>query len=80
VIPNTLLGIVVFAAAVGPGFLYVRIAELWRPYRERTPLREAAELVIVGSIASTAGVFVALILGDATGGLDTNKLAANVGE
>jgi len=62
VIPTSLLGIVAFAATVGPGYLYVRVAEQWRPLVERTPLKEAAELFVVGSIATALGVFVALVL------------------
>lgn len=61
-IPSTVTGLVVFLASVGPGYLYVRVAERWRPYRERTVLREAAEIVVSGSLATLVGVVVALLV------------------
>jgi hypothetical protein len=79
VVPNTLLGILVFLAAVGPGYVYVRVADQWRPPIERSPLREAAELVVIGSVATTVAVVVALIIGDTTGLLDTARLAERPG-
>jgi hypothetical protein len=79
VIPTTLLGVVVFAASVGPGYLYVALAERYRPPRERSALKEAAELVVVGSIATALGLAVALVAADETDLLDTRKLAADAG-
>jgi len=66
VIPSTVTGLVVFLASVGPGYLYVRVAERWRPYRERTALREAAQIVVSGSLATLVGVVVALVVTRAT--------------
>ena len=60
-IPSSVTGLVVFLASVGPGYVYVRVAERWRPYRERTTLREAAEIVVSGSLATLVGVVVALL-------------------
>jgi hypothetical protein len=54
VIPETILGIIAFAAGVGPGYLFVQLAERYGPRRDRTQLEEAAELLVVGS-AATAG-------------------------
>jgi small nuclear ribonucleoprotein (snRNP)-like protein len=67
VIPSTVTGLVVFLAGVGPGYLYVRVAERWRPYRERTTVREAAEIVVSGSLATLVGVVVALVVTRLTG-------------
>lgn len=53
-------------ASVGPGYVYVRVAERWRPYRERTVLREAAEIVVSGSLATLVGVVVALLVARVT--------------
>ena len=74
-IPSTLTGVLAFLASVGPGYVYVRIAEQWRPYVQRTPLREAAEIVVSGSLATVVAVVVALIAGNATGFLDLHELA-----
>lgn len=65
-IPGSITGLLVFLASVGPGYLYVRVAERWRPYRERTALREAAEIVVSGSLATLIGVVVALIVSRVT--------------
>jgi hypothetical protein len=54
VIPETLVGIIVFTAGVGPGYLFVQLAERYGPRRDRSQLEEAAELLVVGS-AATAG-------------------------
>ena len=65
-IPSSVTGLVVFLASVGPGYVYVRVAERWRPYRERTGLREAAEIVVSGSLATLVGVVVALLVARVT--------------
>jgi hypothetical protein len=75
VIPSTILGLVVFAAAVGPGYTYVKTAERWRPASERTPLREAAEIVVTGSLATAVGVVVALLALDAIRGSELAAIA-----
>jgi hypothetical protein len=66
VIPSSVTALVVFLASVGPGYVYVRVAERWRPYRERTALREVAEMVVSGSLATLVGVVVALVVARAT--------------
>jgi hypothetical protein len=66
VIPSSVTGLVVFLASVGPGYVYVRVAERWRPYRERTVLREVAEIVVSGSLATLVGVVVALLVARVT--------------
>jgi len=63
-ITSTVAGLLIFLAATGPGYVYVRIVERRRPYSERTPLRELAEIVVAGSIASLIGVVSALSLVD----------------
>jgi hypothetical protein len=79
VIPSSIAGVLVFLASVGPGYVYVRIRENWRPYVERTPLREAAQIVVAGSLATVAGVVVTLNVGKALNFLDTNALAERPG-
>jgi uncharacterized protein DUF6338 len=78
-VPNTLLGVLAFLASAGPGYAYVKIAERWRPPVERTALREAAELVVIGSLATTIGIVIALVVGDVARFLDTVLLAERPG-
>ena len=59
-IPETLAGLVVFAAAAGPGYLFVHLAERYGPRRDRSTLEEAAELLVVGAVATTAAFLVAV--------------------
>jgi hypothetical protein len=77
--PSTLLGVLAFLASAGPGYAYVKIAERWRRPAERTALREAMELLVIGSLATALGVLVALIVGDEGGFLDTVALAERPG-
>lgn len=74
-LPDTLLGLVVFAAAAGPGYLYVRLSQVRAPRYQRTPLEEAAEFVVFGAATSALAVFGALAIGRLTGLLDTVQLA-----
>lgn len=61
-IPNTLLGLLVLAASIGPGYVFVRVAELRNPRPSRSALLELAELVSVGGAASAIGLFLVLIV------------------
>ncbi|MDQ3933929.1 MAG: DUF6338 family protein [Actinomycetota bacterium] len=74
-LPDTLLGLVVFAAGAGPGYLYVRLSQVRAPRYERTALEEGVEFVVFGALASGVAVLSALALGEATGLLDTESLA-----
>jgi hypothetical protein len=75
VLPDTLLGLVVFAAGAGPGDLYVRLSQARQPRYERSTLEEAAEFVVFGALSSGFAVLLALTIGEATNLLDTGKLA-----
>lgn len=74
-LPDTLLGLVVFAAGAGPGYLYVRLSQVRQPRYERSTLEEAAEFVVFGALSSGIAVLLALTVGEATDLLDTSKLA-----
>ena len=74
-IPGTLAGLLVFAASIGPGYVWVRIEEKRRPRPERTPLLEAAELFFVGATASTVAFLTVLVAGDRLDVLDPDRLA-----
>jgi flagellar biogenesis protein FliO len=76
VIPGTLLGLVAFAASLGPGYFFVRVAEQREPRQERSPLLEATELIVVGAVTSSIAALLVLSVGDAAGWFDTSFLAA----
>ncbi len=78
-VATTLVGVLVFVASVGPGYVYVKVAERWRPYVERTALREAAEITVTGSIATSVGTLVALIVGKWTHFLNVVALSNHPG-
>ncbi len=78
-ISDTLFGLVVFAAAAGPGYLYVRLAEQREPRRDRSQLQEAAELVLVGVIATLIGLLSSLALWETAGLISGNSLTGNLG-
>jgi hypothetical protein len=74
VIPSTLVGLVLFAASIGPGYVYVRVAERREPRQERSPLLEAAELVFVGVIATSTAVLLGIQLAESTDLIDLGPL------
>jgi hypothetical protein len=80
VLPDTLLGLVVFSAAAGPGYLYVRLSRTREPRYERTTLEEAAEFVVFGALSSGFAVLLALGFGDASGFLDTKAIGKDATE
>jgi len=53
VIPDSLAGLLLFAASIGPGYVYIRVAERRRPRAERSQLLEAAELLVLGALITT---------------------------
>jgi Family of unknown function (DUF6338) len=75
VIPDSFLGLALFAASLGPGYLYLRIAEQRAPRQSRSPLVEVVELVVVGGLTSLVAALIVLSLADAVGLLDTHALA-----
>jgi hypothetical protein len=74
-IPTTLLALVVFAASIGPGFVYYRVAEGRKPRHERTPLLEAAELILVGAVSSSIALLIVLSIGKRAYFIDSDALA-----
>ncbi len=63
-IPGTLLGLVALAAALGPGYLYMRRAELHHNRPVQSQLGELVEMVVIGGAASLLAA--GLILGSAS--------------
>jgi hypothetical protein len=62
VIPTTLAGLVLFMASLGPGYVYVRVAERRVSRPDRSPLLEAAELLVIGALTTTV-ISMLVILG-----------------
>ena len=65
--PNSVFALVVIAAILGPGYFFVRIAELRNPRPNRSALLEVTELVTVGGVCTaltlTAGLLIARWVG-----------------
>lgn len=73
-IPSNLVGLVLFVASLGPGYVYVRLAEVDSPRPARSTFFEAVEMAIVGALATTAAVAVVLLIGSWAGWLDLVQL------
>lgn len=73
-LPGTLLGFVLFIASLGPGYVYVRVAERHDPRPERSQLAEAVEMAIFGAVATTMSAAVILMISGSTGLLDLSAL------
>ena len=59
-IPSTLLGLLLFAGSIAPGYIYILIAERRRPRPPRSGALEVAELVSVGGLCSALGLLAGL--------------------
>lgn len=74
-IPDTVFGLLVVAAGLGPGYLFVRLGELRNPRPSRSALLEFAELVTVGGSCTVVVLSVALPVTRKTGKVDLNALS-----
>jgi hypothetical protein len=79
VIPDTLVGLLAFAASIGPGYVYVWIAERYELRPTRGPLLEAAQLVIIGSVASLVSLLAVLGFAEMVNVIDTAQVADDGG-
>jgi hypothetical protein len=77
VIPTTALGLVVFLAALGPGYVYLRVAERRGVRPERSGLLEAVELAVVGAFASTVATLAVFALADAANVINIHVLGGD---
>jgi hypothetical protein len=75
VIPSTLLGLLLFAGAIGPGYVYLRVSERRRPHVGRSGAAEIAELIVTGAFASVVVAAISICGLVATERLDTKQLA-----
>jgi hypothetical protein len=70
---------VLLAAALGPGYLYVRYATDRQPRREQNQLEDLIEMFVIGGVASVVSGAVVLILADAVSALDLGALSDDPG-
>jgi hypothetical protein len=79
VIPGTFLGLVALAAALGPGYLYVRRAELHHNRPVQSQLGELVEMVVIGGACSLVAAGAVLGVAHSKGWIDTAKLHEDAG-
>jgi hypothetical protein len=53
-VPSTVIGLVLFAALVVPGYVWIRAVEKLRPRPGRSGLTEVADLVFVGLLRAAS--------------------------
>jgi Family of unknown function (DUF6338) len=75
VIPTSILGVALVAAALGPGYVYVRVAREKRPRGGQSQAAELVEMLVIGALLSIVSAGVVLSIGKVTGYLDTKALA-----
>jgi Family of unknown function (DUF6338) len=78
VIPASLVGLVLFAATLGPGLVFVLVVERRRLRAERSQLLEAAEVLSIGAVSSGLAALAVIAIADRTGwigkgGLDRGR-------
>lgn len=64
-IPATALGLVVAIAALGPGYVFIRVSERRNARAERSGLLETVELAVIGAFATTVALVVVLAIAGA---------------
>lgn len=62
--PSSLTGLVLFAAFVLPGYVWMRVEETRRPRPNRSGLTEAADLVFIGLIATSLAAIIVVWFGE----------------
>jgi len=75
VIPDSLLGLVLFAASLGPGYVFETVAEKRRPRPARSTLGETIEMAVIGASFSVLAAILVLLLAHETAWIDTKALA-----
>jgi hypothetical protein len=60
VIPSTFLGLVLFVASLGPGYVFLATTERRRPRRDQSQLAEAVQMAVIGAMASGAAALAVL--------------------
>jgi hypothetical protein len=75
VIPDSLLGLILFAASLGPGYVFETVAEKRRPRPTRSTLGETVGMAVIGASFSVLAAIVVLLVAHATSWLDPKALA-----
>ena len=78
-IPGTFVGLIALAAALGPGYLYVRRAELHHNRPVQSQLGELVEMVVIGGACSLLAAGAVLGVAHSKGWIDTAKLHQDAG-
>lgn len=60
--PSSVVALFVLLVSAAPGYIYLRIVEVRRPRRLRSPLLELVDLVCVGAVGSAAAALSVLLL------------------
>ncbi|MEI5521228.1 DUF6338 family protein [Streptomyces brasiliscabiei] len=60
--PSSVVALFVLLVSAAPGYVYIRIVEVRRPRRWRSPLLELVDLVCVGAVGSAAAALSVLLL------------------
>lgn len=60
-LPGDLVGLILLLAAVAPGYVFLRVAERYRPRPDRSALLETAEVLAIGAACTTVAAL--LIVG-----------------
>ncbi|MGA8744326.1 MAG: DUF6338 family protein [Solirubrobacterales bacterium] len=74
-IPSSILGVALVAAALGPGYVYVRLARKKMPRGSQSQVGELVEMLVIGALFSVVAAGIVLSFSKASGFLDTNALA-----
>jgi len=74
--PDSLFGLLLFLAGIGPGYVFLRVAERREPRQAGSVLLEFAELFVIGSATTAAASVVVLLLGGATHRFDLREWLA----
>lgn len=61
-IPDTLLGLLLFVGSIGPGYVWVLFEERRRPREQRSAILEAGELAFVGVACTGLAALVVLVV------------------
>jgi hypothetical protein len=76
---NVLFSLVLFAAAIVPGFIFVKVAERRVPRPERSQLLEAAEVVFVSVFTTSVAALAVLAFSNERDFLDKRRLTGDFG-
>lgn len=74
-IPDSLFGLILFAASLGPGYVFEAVAEQRKPRPSRTTLGETVGMAVIGASFSVLAAIVVLLISDATSWLNSKDLA-----